>query len=211
MFRKLWQHIRPLFVTVKRLLFLERPLGLASLGTASLVKWPRRLQGRQYIRIGKQSQVLSNSFMLAVSEYEGQHYRPSIQIGDNVYIGRYVYLVACDEIRIDAGCVLSEHVYISDLNHGYDPHGGLILKQAIESKGPVRIGSNCFLGYRTTVAPGVTLGEWCVVGANSVVTRSFPAYSMIAGAPAKLIKVYSQELQQWVSPDDALKYSTGEF
>lgn len=210
MFRKPWQSIRPLLVKVKRHLFFERPLGLASLGTASLVKWPRRLQGRQFIRIGKESQVLSNSFMLAVSEYEGQHYRPSILIGDNVYIGRYSYLVACDEIRIDSGCVLSEHVYISDLNHGYDPHGGLIMKQAIECKGPVRIGSNCFLGYRTTVTPGVTLGEWCVVGANSVVTRSFPAYSMIAGAPARLIKVYSQELQQWVSPD-ALKLDTGEF
>jgi acetyltransferase-like isoleucine patch superfamily enzyme len=197
----LWLYIRPLLVKIKRYLFLERPFGFASLGTGSLVKWPRNIRGRRSIRVGKQSQILSNSFMLAVSEYEGQHYRPSIQIGDNVYVGRYSYLVACDEISIADGCVLSEHVYITDLNHGYNPQGGLILKQAIESKGPVRIGPNCFLGYRTTVTPGVTLGEWCVVGANSVVTRSFPAYSMIAGAPAKVIKVYSHEMQQWVSPD----------
>lgn len=139
--------------------------------------------------------------MQAVSDYEGLKYSPSIQIGDNVYIGRYAYLVACDEIEIGDGCVLSEHVYITDLSHGFNPHGGSIMKQAIESKGPVRIGANCFLGYRTTVVPGVILGQWCVVGANSVVTRSFPAYSMVAGAPAKVIKIYSPQLQRWVAAD----------
>ena len=204
MLPKLWNSIRPLLVKIKRHLLLERPFGLASLGKDAIVLWPRTLRGRKHIRIGRQSQILSNSLMLAVSEYAGLQYSPSIQIGDNVYIGRYAYFVACDEIKIGDGCVLSEHIYITDLNHGYDPQGGPILKQAVESKGPVGLGANCFLGYRTTVAPGVTLGDWCVVGANSVVTRSFPAYSMIAGAPAKVIKVYSQELQQWVAPD-ALK------
>lgn len=199
MFSRLWSYARPLLVRFKRLILLERPFRLGLLGKGSLVRWPRTLQGRKFIRIGKETKVLSNSFMLAVSKYGEQRYRPSIQIGDNVYIGRHVYLVACDEIQIGDGCVLSEHVYITDLNHGYDPMGGPILKQAIESKGQVKIGPNCFLGYRTAVVPGVTLGEWCIVGANSVVTRSFPAYSMIAGAPAKIIKVYSHASEEWVT------------
>jgi len=46
---------------------------------------------------------------------------------------------------------------------------------------------------------GVTLGEHCVVGANSVVTRSFPAGSMVAGCPAKLVKAFSPEAGDWVS------------
>ncbi len=160
--------------------------------------------------VGEHTQIHPHGLFHAVSEYAGRKYSPTIDIGDDVYIGRYAYLVACDEIKIGYGCVLSEHIYITDLNHGYEPDGGLILEQAIESKGPVRLGNNCFLGYRATIAPGVTLGDWCIVGANSVVTKSFPAYSMIAGSPAKVIKVYSQRLRRWVSPD-ALESDKGEL
>jgi len=138
--------------------------------------------------------------MLAVSQYAGKSYRPYIEIGNRVYVGRYAYLTAMEGISIADGCVLSEQVYITDLNHGFDPACGPILSQELESKGPVKIGPNCFLGYRSAVMPGVTLGEWCVVGANSVVTRSFPAYSMIAGVPAQLIKVYSHQEGEWVRP-----------
>jgi acetyltransferase-like isoleucine patch superfamily enzyme len=147
--------------------------------------------------------------MLAVSEYTSLHYRPSIEVGDSVYIGRYAYFVACDKIKIGDRCVLSDNVYVTDLSHGYDPRRGPILGQDIESKGPVIIGENCFLGYRTAIMSGVTLGEWCIVGANSVVTKSFPAYSMVAGAPAKIIKSYSHKLERWVATD-ALEYELGD-
>jgi acetyltransferase-like isoleucine patch superfamily enzyme len=71
------------------------------------------------------------------------------------------------------------------------------MKQPLTSKGPVRIGEGSFLGYRTVVMPGVTLGMHCVVGCNSVVMRSFPAYSMLAGSPARRVKAYSFEQRCW--------------
>jgi acetyltransferase-like isoleucine patch superfamily enzyme len=145
--------------------------------------------------------VASNGLMYAIRDYQGKKYGSSISIGNDVYIGRHVFLVAAQGITIADGCVLSEQVYITDENHGYNPLAGPIMQQALESKGPVVIGPNCLLGYRTAVMPGVTLGEWCIIGANSVVTHSFPSFSMIAGAPARLIKVYSHELQDWVKPE----------
>ena len=56
------------------------------------------------------------------------------------------------------------------------------------SKGPVIIGKNVWLGDKVTVLPGVTIGDGVVVGANSVVTKDIPAYSVACGNPAKVIK-----------------------
>ena len=203
---RIWNSVRSWLGCIKRGLLMQRPLGLASLGPRSILQHPRRLCGRASIQIGKDTLVLAHSSLLAITEENGRSYRPSIQIGDGVYIGKHVYLTAIQGITLSDGCVLSEHVYITDLSHGFDPLSGPIMTQRLESKGPIWIGPNCFLGYRAAVMPGVTLGEWCIVGANSVVTRSFPAYSMIAGSPARLLKVYSHTLQQWVAPD-ALKSS----
>jgi lipopolysaccharide O-acetyltransferase len=112
-------------------------------------------------------------------------------------MGHYACVTCIDSVDIGDGCVLSEHIYIADSFHGIDPKDGPIMERVLGSKGPVVIGRRSFLGYRSSVLSGVTLGEHCIVGAHSVVTDSFPKYTMLAGAPARAIKTYCEVSGQW--------------
>ena len=60
--------------------------------------------------------------------------------------------------------------------------------QGFRSKGPTRVGDNVWCGTNVVITSGVTVGERCVIGANSVVNRDLPPYSIAAGAPARVIK-----------------------
>lgn len=179
---------------VKSLLF--RPAGVA-MGPRSAIRLPRNIPNRDRVSMGAGCSVGRHSLLHAHNQYAGTPLDGRISLGDNVYVGGFVQINAMHHLQIGDGCVLSEFVYISDSAHGLDPRGGLIMEQPLESKGPVTIGRNVFIGYGCVVLHGVTLGDHCVVGARSVVTRSFPPYSMIAGSPARLVKTYDPASGQW--------------
>ena len=72
------------------------------------------------------------------------------------------------------------------------------MQTALVSKGAVVIGDRCWIGANACIASGVELGHDCVVGANSVVTRSFPPCTVVAGAPAVAIRRLDAASGQWV-------------
>lgn len=181
---------------VKDLLF--RPAGVV-MGPRSAIRLPRNIPNRERVRMGAGCSIGQHSLLHAHSQYAGIPLDGRITLGDNVYIGGFAQLNAMHHLQIGDGSVLSEFVYISDSAHGLDPHGGLIMEQPLESKGPVTLGRNVFIGYGCVVLHGVSLGDHCVVGARSVVTRSFPAYSMLAGSPARLVKAYDHSTGRWVA------------
>jgi len=178
-----------LWLRLKDLLY--RPSGV-TMGPRSYIFHPYAIHPRHALTLGTRCEILKDSYISTHSP------GAQVRIGDGTYIGRHLYLTAMDRVTIGAGCVLSDYVYITDLAHGLDPHGAFLLHQPLESKGPVEIGDGCFLGFRASILPGVTLGAHCVVGTNAVVTRSFPAYTMLAGVPARAIKTYSLEQKQWI-------------
>lgn len=171
-------------------------------GIGSYIYPPRKLSGPQYIQVGDRSVIFDHAWLAAYDSYASQRYTPRLIIGNDVTIGSYSCITSLSSIVIEDGCLLSEFVYITDHVHGFDPEAGLVREQPLVSKGDVVVGAHSFIGYRVSILSGVHLGQHCVVGAHSVVTHSFPDYSMIAGIPARLIKRYSLEDHAWVFVTD---------
>ncbi|MGP8173715.1 MAG: acyltransferase [Terracidiphilus sp.] len=167
-------------------------------GIGAKVQWPHRISNPRCISVGERTRIGRGALIEPILEYANVRYSPKIEIGKDVYIGPYLYMACVGRIAIGDGSVLSESVYINDASHGFDPERGLIMQQELAHPGNIAIGKNCFLGLRSAIMPGVTLGDHCIVGINAVVTKSFPAYSMIAGSPAVLIKRYSLTEKAWL-------------
>lgn len=111
----------------------------------------------------------------------------TIQVGSGTAIGNDFVITANQSIRIGKECLLSYRVAVMDHSHVAGP-GVAPVSSGLTPGKQVIIGDKCFLGCNVVIMPGVELGENCVVGANSVVTKSFAPGSVIAGAPAKLLR-----------------------
>jgi acetyltransferase-like isoleucine patch superfamily enzyme len=91
-------------------------------------------------------------------------------------------------VEIGDHCMLANGCFVSDADHRHDDPDVPITWQGFTSKGPTRIGDNCWLGANVVVTSGVTIGERSVIGANSVVTHDIPPWSVAVGAPAHVVK-----------------------
>ena len=111
-----------------------------------------------------------------------------VRIGAGTFLNIGVMVAAEQLVEIGEHCMLANGCFVSDANHRFDDPDRPITWQGFESKGPTRIGDNCWLGLGVVVTSGVTIGERSVIGANSVVTRDIPPYSVAAGAPARVLR-----------------------
>jgi acetyltransferase-like isoleucine patch superfamily enzyme len=111
-----------------------------------------------------------------------------IEIGEGCFLNRNVMLAAIDRIEIGDHVMFANGCFVGDAAHRFDDPELPITWQGFTSKGPVRIGSNCWFGVNCVVTSGVAIGDRTVIGSNSVVTQDLPGGVVAAGIPARVIK-----------------------
>jgi acetyltransferase-like isoleucine patch superfamily enzyme len=118
-----------------------------------------------------------------------------IRIGAGSFLNIGVMVAAHELVEIGDHCMFANGCLVTDAAHRFDDPDRPVTWQGFTSKGPTRIGDNVWCGANVVVSSGVTIGERCVIGANSVVTRDVPPHSVAAGAPAAVVKqiVYRSE------------------
>jgi acetyltransferase-like isoleucine patch superfamily enzyme len=111
----------------------------------------------------------------------------TLRIGDKCIFGRHNSVNCYLDVEIGPATMFADYVYVSDFDHIFRDRTVTVKDQGI-AKARVRIGSDVWLGTKATVVRGVVVGSGTVVGANAVVTRDLPPYSVAVGAPARVIR-----------------------
>jgi len=107
----------------------------------------------------------------------------AIELGNNVRINQGTVIVAHSRVSIANDCLIGEYCSIRDANH--EIKAGELIRMQGHSTSAIQIENDCWLGRGAVVLKGVTLHEGCVVGANSVVTKTIPADTLAVGVPCK--------------------------
>ena len=108
----------------------------------------------------------------------------NLQIGSNTFIGIHSKIIATDSVTIGSKCAISWNCQIGD----NDLHALIVDGNRMPSSAPVKIGNRVWIGSQVIILKGVTIGDGSVIAAGSVVTKSFPAQSLIGGVPARIIR-----------------------
>lgn len=166
-FRYLWFRIRQPHVVVRGMVYMARGVEI------------RCTRGLGRLEIGRD---VSIGMGTAIRCHEGL-----MRIGDRVVFGGRDTVNGYLHLEIGDDCLLADEVYVIDFDHRFDDPEIPIQGQGIV-KAPIRIGRDCWIGTKSIVLRGTTLGVGSVVGAAAVVRGEFPDRSVLVGSPARLAR-----------------------
>ncbi len=150
----------------------------------------------QHIHLGSNLWI-GDKVWLAVSSNRSDS---KLVIKDKVRIGRFSEIYALQSIILEDGVVAAENVYISDNTHAYNDINRFIRDQEVEYTGEVVIGSGTWIGRNVCII-SCTIGKNCIIGAYSFVKHYIPDYCVVVGNPARIVKRYNPDTQNWEKTD----------
>ena len=179
---------------INKLLYYYYKQQLGGFGFGSVINSPLRIDGKKNISIGKSAIVQYKTWLAAMPLVAGE--KCELSIGDGCCIGNFNHIYATKKVIIGTKVLTADKVYISDNLHSYQDIHTAILDQPVKQNKEVVIGDGTWIGENVCIL-GVTIGKNCVIGANAVVTKNLPDYAIAVGNPAKIIKRFCLETNQW--------------
>jgi acetyltransferase-like isoleucine patch superfamily enzyme len=108
-------------------------------------------------------------------------------IGAKTVLGQECTIAVFQHVSIGRECIVADRAMLIDFDHGVVEVERPIRLQGIYKR-DVAVGSNCWIGYGACILRGATVGDNCIVGANTVVTKDVAPNSVVAGAPARVLR-----------------------
>lgn len=176
-----------------RLAYIEREFPSSISLWARLDVIPRaQHHERHRLSIGKNTLIEG---LCAICTWHGD-----VILKDGASIG--IGSIVMGPVLIGEGSACSQKCFISGQSHHYEDISKNFLRQGVETE-PVIIGKNVWIGANSVILPGVKIGDNSVIGAGSTIIDDVPAYSVVAGNTAKIIKKYDSVMKQWVQSQPA--------
>lgn len=174
------------------------------------IELPRRIIHPDRIFLGDNVSLGPGSFLIAMTHYppkimEGsdksgpvQKFNSKISIGSRVTSTADLQIAAQSQIVIEDDVMFASNIHINDGFHGYENAKTPYKYQSISNIAPIKIKRGCWIGQNVMILPGVTIGELTIIGANSIVRESIPDRCIAVGNPAKVIKRWAEDAQDWI-------------
>lgn len=166
---------------------------------ARLIRYPSDFRGKQFMQIGN---GFTTGYWCRIEAYSktGLH---TLFIGDNVQLNDNVHITASNKVTIGNGVLMASKIYISDTVHGSyvgdenDSSPDIPPNLRPLSFKEVVIEDNVWIGEFVSILPGVIIGKGSIIGANSVVSRDIPEFTIAVGSPAIPIKKFNFINHKW--------------
>ncbi|HVQ59965.1 MAG TPA: acyltransferase [Solirubrobacterales bacterium] len=152
--------------------------------TDGLLFLGRRLE----IQIAKQGEVRFGRFVWIGDDTKIRCHEGLVEIGEKTVMGQECTISAYQHVRIGEQCVIADRAMFIDFDHGIVEVERPIRVQGIYKR-DVEVGNNVWIGYGACILRGVRVGDNSVIGTNSVVTKDVPANAVVAGVPARIVRM----------------------
>ena len=158
------------------------------------------------LEVGRKGRIEFGRFVWIGDNTKIRCHEGVVEIGEKTVMGQECTISAYQRVKIGAECVIADRAMFIDFDHGVVEVERPIRLQGIYKR-DVEVGSNVWIGYGACILRGVRVGDNSIVGTNSVVTKDVPANAVVAGIPARVIRMReAPEQLSWpdpVEPDPA--------